>query len=43
MCIRDSGGSGSRGYGKVALAGLTLDGRPIQADLDAVQVFATGG
>jgi CRISPR-associated protein Csm3 len=37
------GGSGSRGYGKVALARLMLDGESIQADLDAVQVFAAGG
>ena len=37
------GGSGSRGYGKVALAGLMLDGQSIQADLDAVQVFPAGG
>ncbi|MEF8761038.1 MAG: hypothetical protein V5B36_15355 [Candidatus Accumulibacter sp. UW25] len=34
------GGSGSRGYGKVALTGLTLDGQPIQADFDALQPFA---
>ncbi|MBL8425627.1 MAG: type III-A CRISPR-associated RAMP protein Csm3 [Candidatus Accumulibacter phosphatis] len=37
------GGSGSRGYGKVGLTGLALDGQSIQADLDRVQVFATGG
>ena len=34
------GGSGSRGYGKVALSGLCLDGRSIQADFDAVEPFA---
>ena len=34
------GGSGSRGYGKVAFAGLALDGEPIQADFDALQPFA---
>lgn len=34
------GGSGSRGYGKIALSGLALDGRSIQADFDAVAPFA---
>jgi len=34
------GGSGSRGYGKVALAGLALDGQSIQADFDAIEPFA---
>lgn len=33
------GGSGSRGYGKLALRDTTLDGRPIQADLDATDAF----
>ncbi len=33
------GGSGSRGYGKVALAGLSLDGESIQAEFDAVELF----
>ncbi len=35
------GGSGSRGYGKVALSGLALDGRSIQADFDVLRPFAT--
>lgn len=34
------GGSGSRGYGKVAFSGLTLDGRSIQSDFDAIEPFA---
>ena len=35
------GGSGSRGYGKVAFAGLTLDGNTsVQAQFDAIQPFA---
>ncbi|MBK7562910.1 MAG: type III-A CRISPR-associated RAMP protein Csm3 [Propionivibrio sp.] len=33
------GGSGSRGYGKVALAGLALDGQSIQATFDAIERF----
>ena len=33
------GGSGSRGYGKVALAGLALDGQSIQAAFDACERF----
>jgi CRISPR-associated protein Csm3 len=36
------GGSGSRGYGKVALSGLALDGQSVQADFDAIQPFAAG-
>lgn len=36
------GGSGSRGYGKVALAGLALDGQSIQRGFDELQPFATG-
>lgn len=36
------GGSGSRGYGKVALTGLALDGASIQADFDALLLFPTG-
>lgn len=35
------GGSGSRGYGKVRFAGLTLDGVAIQAAFDAIDPFAT--
>ncbi|MCB1934071.1 MAG: type III-A CRISPR-associated RAMP protein Csm3 [Candidatus Accumulibacter sp.] len=35
------GGSGSRGYGKLAFSGLALDGQSIQADFDALQPFAT--
>lgn len=34
------GGSGSRGYGKVKLRGLTLDGRDIQAEFDQVDPFS---
>lgn len=34
------GGSGSRGYGKVALTNLALDGESIQARFDALQPFA---
>jgi CRISPR-associated protein Csm3 len=34
------GGSGSRGYGKVKLRGLTLDGQDIQAQFDAVDPFS---
>lgn len=34
------GGSGSRGYGKVALAKLALDGESIQTRFDAIQPFA---
>lgn len=34
------GGSGSRGYGKIAFSGLMLDGRSIQADFDAIKPFA---
>ena len=33
--ITGLGGSGSRGYGKLAFTGLTLDGTDIQADLDS--------
>lgn len=33
------GGSGSRGYGKVALTNLALDGESIQARFDAIEVF----
>ena len=36
------GGSGSRGYGKVALSELALDGQSMQADFDALQPFAAG-
>ena len=36
------GGSGSRGYGKVALSGLALDGQSVQADFDAIQPFEAG-
>ncbi|MDP1607091.1 MAG: type III-A CRISPR-associated RAMP protein Csm3 [Rhodocyclaceae bacterium] len=34
------GGSGSRGYGKIAFANLSFDGAPIQADFDALRAFA---
>lgn len=34
------GGSGSRGYGKVALTRLALDGESIQARFDAIEPFA---
>ena len=34
------GGSGSRGYGKVAFADLVLDGQPIQPSFDALEPFA---
>jgi CRISPR-associated protein Csm3 len=34
------GGSGSRGYGKVALGNLALDGESLQARFDALQPFA---
>lgn len=34
------GGSGSRGYGKVALFNLALDGEAIQGRFDAIQPFA---
>lgn len=34
------GGSGSRGYGKVALSMLALDGEPLQSRFDALQLFA---
>lgn len=34
------GGSGSRGYGKVKLNGLTLDGNSIQSEFDAIDPFA---
>jgi CRISPR-associated protein Csm3 len=34
------GGSGSRGYGKIVLEGLTLDGESIQAEFDALDPFA---
>lgn len=34
------GGSGSRGYGKVAFQGLTFDGADIQAEFAAIQPFA---
>ena len=34
------GGSGSRGYGKIAFSGLILDGQSIQADFDAIEPFA---
>lgn len=34
------GGSGSRGYGKVALTHLALDGESMQARFDALQPFA---
>ena len=33
------GGSGSRGYGKVAFTDLALDGRPIQDDFDKLPIF----
>lgn len=33
------GGSGSRGYGKIRFEGLKLDGKDIQAQLDATQPF----
>ena len=33
------GGSGSRGYGKVAFTDLALDGQPIQADFDKLPIF----
>lgn len=33
------GGSGSRGYGRVAFKELKLDGKDVQADLDAVKPF----
>ena len=35
------GGSGSRGYGKIALEGLKLDGDSIQPDFDALDPFAS--
>lgn len=31
------GGSGSRGYGKVRFQNLTLNGKPIQTQFDAIQ------
>lgn len=34
------GGSGSRGYGKIRFRKMTLDGRDIQADFDAIDPFA---
>lgn len=34
------GGSGSRGYGKIRFNNLQIDGRDIQAKLDAVKPFA---
>lgn len=34
------GGSGSRGYGKVALTNLALDGESVQTRFDAIQPFA---
>lgn len=34
------GGSGSRGYGKVKLRGLQLDGADLQAEFDAIDPFA---
>ena len=34
------GGSGSRGYGKVELSGLALDGLPIQSAFNAIEPFA---
>lgn len=34
------GGSGSRGYGKVRLRDLALDGGPIQAEFDRLDAFA---
>jgi len=34
------GGSGSRGYGKVALTNLALDGESMQTRFDAIQPFA---
>lgn len=34
------GGSGSRGYGKVKLRGLKLDGADVQAEFDALDPFA---
>ena len=34
------GGSGSRGYGKVAIVGLALDGESLQTRFDAIQPFA---
>jgi len=35
------GGSGSRGYGKVVLSKLALDGEPLQPRFDAIQLFAS--
>lgn len=34
------GGSGSRGYGKVTLLNLAIEGEPIQTRFDAIQLFA---
>ena len=34
------GGSGSRGYGKIRFNNLQIDGRDIQAKLDAVKPFS---
>lgn len=34
------GGSGSRGYGKVRLANLAIDGAPVQERFDAIRPFA---
>ncbi|MCM8611168.1 type III-A CRISPR-associated RAMP protein Csm3 [Accumulibacter sp.] len=43
LLVLDSlGGSGSRGYGKVALAGLAVDGHSMQAEFDAIQPFPQG-
>lgn len=36
------GGSGSRGYGKLELRDLTLDGEPLQSRFDAIDPFAAG-
>ena len=35
-----SGGSGSRGYGKVAFTSLAIDGESLQAQFDAVPPFS---
>ena len=35
------GGSGSRGYGKIALEGLTIDGQDRQAEFAKLDPFKT--
>ncbi len=35
------GGSGSRGYGKISLIDLQVDGEPLQARFDQIQPFAS--